>query len=110
MGSKNFYKGIKAEKLVASYLIQQGLSFKRSRYKILNQEVDLLFQGPQDQWVIVEVKAVDDMNFLEFNLRSKQVRRYQKIIEVLRERGHKIQFWLAVVLKQRDIQIIRDLF
>lgn len=110
VGSKNFYRGVCAERRVADYLQAQGLMLKKSRYKILNQEVDLLFQDQVGQWVIVEVKAIDDVNFLDINLRSKQVRGYLKIIEVLRGRGLSVQFWLAIVLKETEIRIIREVF
>lgn len=109
VASKSFSRGLQAEELVKKNLQSMGWFFRKSRYKICYQEVDLVFVDSQGAFLLVEVKAISDPNFLCFNLRPQQFAGYKRALENLRERKLKVDFWIAIVLNN-NIQWIKEVF
>jgi Holliday junction resolvase-like predicted endonuclease len=110
VGLKSFYRGQQAELHVAERLQAQGYQLLKQRYKIFHQEVDLVMKTPDGDYLLVEVKAVQEAAFLEHNLRARQMRGLRRVCQILREKGHKIQIRLAVVLPNQEIHWIDEIF
>ena len=99
-------KGLKSEKIVLQFLIKNGWSLTSQRLKTPYAEIDLLV-CKDDLYKVVEVKSINNEEFLEYRLNYKQKARLKKAIEYLiRELDKVVFFELAIVNSQGQIELI----
>ncbi len=103
----NAAKGSWAEAIVREHLEKKTYQLMAQRYQIQSVEIDLVFKKNQD-WLLVEVKYLDNCWRAGERVSKKQINRLQKINQYLRfnKKIKRIGFVIALVEKNKKIHWI----
>jgi Holliday junction resolvase-like predicted endonuclease len=110
--SKSSYQlGLEAEANAIQYFLGRGLRLKRQRWRTPFAEVDLVFQGPwRQQLLLVEVKRHVSHEFRQSLLSQRQRRRLCKVVRWLAEAGWEPQLTLVIVGASGEVEEIPEVF
>ena len=105
--SKNTAKGLWAEQVVRQYLEKKSHQLMAQRYQIQGIEIDLVFKKDHD-WLLVEVKFLDNIWRAGERVSQKQIQRLKKIESYLKfnKKIKQILFLIALVEENKTIHWI----
>ena len=74
-------------------------------------ELDLIFETPQGEILIVEVKSIQSKEYIQGRLSDKQKKRLCRGMQFLQtQTSRPILFWLVMVTPQKEVLVFRDFF
>ncbi len=103
-------RGERSEQFVIQYLQEKSWHLLFHRKKFFQIEVDLVF-ARADQILILEVKTLSSIDFLEHRINSKQKRRLEFAASLVGGKFPKCEFTLAYayVIAMKDILFFSSL-
>jgi|GEM_PF-564696 len=110
--SKSSYLlGLAAEQRAEDYFQKKGLQLRYRRWKTPFAEVDLVFQGPRHQdLLLVEVKRRSNLIFQKPLLSQRQIRRLRRAAHWLIEAGWRVRLAFVLVLPDDSVIEIPEVF
>lgn len=107
-GSKSFCRGQHCEFLVAQHLKKENWDLIKKNFRTPYSEVDLLFKK-QNSLLMVEVKSLSNMNFIQSRLRSRQKTRLNNSrMYIEQEWNLSVEFALIFVGPEDQILIFNE--
>ena len=102
--SRNTVKGLWAEHVVREHFLKNSYQLVAQRYQVQKVEIDLIFKKDQN-WLLVEVKFLDNTWRAAERVSRKQIQRLQKINQYLKfnRKIKSLVFVIALVEKNRKI-------
>ncbi len=102
--SRNTVKGLWAEHVVREHFLKNSYQLMAQRYQVQKVEIDLIFKKDQN-WLLVEVKFLDNTWRAAERVSRKQIQRLQKINQYLKfnRKIKSLVFVIALVEKNRKI-------
>ena len=74
-------------------------------------ELDLIFETPQGEVLIVEVKSIQSKEYIDGRLSEKQKRRLLRGMQFVQtQTSRPVLFWLVMVTHKKDVFVFRDFF
>ena len=110
LGSKNTWRAWYCEERVIHFYLNLGYRCLARRWKTPFAEIDLCLETPEKEILLVEVKSVRSLDYLDCRLTLRQKRRLQRAWLYCLERRPQVRLVLAVVSQQGEILILDDIF
>lgn len=111
LASKNtFLVGKKAEDLFCRNLEELGWKILKRNFHVFGIELDVLACSPKNQLVVFEVKACDDLEFLDTRVSPRQRARLERAYSVLVDRHPGLLLQLGVVSQLSRVELFPDFF
>ncbi len=107
-GSKNFYQGLKAEETVVEHFRKQNWKLHDRRARLFGVEIDLIFFDLEGHWRLVEVKALQSIEFLDQAFSKFQRNRYRRVLQAMFDSGKNVKFTLVIVSPDQKITEIQN--
>ena len=96
------------EEAVAQKLITEGSEILARRWKICGVEIDILARDSAGVLMVVEVKSLPNIDWLEKRLTARQWLRLKRASAVLAARGERVVLCLATVDRTMQVQFFEE--
>lgn len=100
-----------AEWICSQYFLKLNYRLLKHRMKTPFAELDLIFESPKGEILIIEVKSIQSQEFIQGRLTEKQKKRLGRAMQYLQTQTRRpILFWLVMVTHQKEVLVFRDFF
>ncbi len=104
-----YERGLESEYRVKKFYEAKGFKLLKHRLRTPFAEVDLLFQSPQGQVLMVEVKSANTEDFYLFRVPIKQKKRLERaVLYMSEELGCFIEIHWAFVKNSGEVVVVED--
>jgi putative endonuclease len=103
-------RGLESEEFVKDHYRKKNYKLKAQRVRTPFAEVDLIFESPAKELLMVEVKSVNIADFAAFRISQKQKQRLIRAMIFLAEKfARPVEVHWAFVTGDGEITIIEDI-